>query len=110
MKPCKTFIQNPTVSTPICRNCGCQEWEHNVAGKGLLAYMKAQPQPLPLPKEELEKRLKELITSKTMKELTLPPMGEELYKLFNEALKEEMKKEMENSIFYSSRKYFIDEN
>jgi hypothetical protein len=36
--------------------------------------------------------------------------SEEHMRMFDKMLKEEMKTEMENSIFYSTSKYFIDDN
>jgi hypothetical protein len=93
MKVCKTFIQDDrTSSATKCRNCGCEGWEHDVQGKGLLAYINAMPPRPPLTRKEVDERLKEMFAPKPVEKFTLPPMGEEMYKLFNGLLKEEMER------------------
>lgn len=86
MKVCKNFIEKPEATT--CQNCGCEKWEHDVQGKGILEYIKNMPSPFTMSDEEFQKTY-----FNKNKNLTINmAMGQKAMELFDEALKEELDK------------------
>ena len=78
MKVCKNFIEKQgTTSATICQNCGCEKWEHDVQGKGILEYIKNTP------------------------------LGQKTMEVFNEALEEEFNKELRENGFLAFKEFFI---
>ncbi len=99
MKVCNNFIQKTdNTSATICRNCGCEKWEHSFpdsvhdkeiyksyenpiaiyGGKGFMDYIKNMPSPFTMTDSEFSKT-----TSK--RDFTIV-LGEETKKLLEAAL------------------------
>ena len=101
MKVCKNFIEKPESTT--CQNCGCEKWEHDVQGKGILEYIKNMPPVFTMSNEEFQKTY-----FNENKNLTINmPMGQKAMGLFNKALEEEFNKELRKNGFLGLDELFI---
>jgi len=124
MKVCKNFIEKQgSSSSTICQNCGCEKWEHSLSdfvndkeiykssenpiaiygGKGMLDYIKNMPPAFTMTDEEFQKTY-----FGGAKNLTInTPMGKEAMKLFDEAMREEINKELQRNVFLTLQEFFI---
>lgn len=104
MKVCKDFIEKQgATSATICQNCGCEKWEHDVQGKGMLEYIKNMPSAFTMSDEEFQKTY-----FSENKPLTINiPMGQKAMELFDKALEEEFNKELRKNGFLALDEFFI---